>query len=72
MSLECMERKSINDAQTIMHKNKLNKEFTEILGRGVTGGWAIAHPVFSRIEGAAGQQRHATLHCITDCPPSIW
>ena len=32
MSLECMERKSINDAQTIMHKNKLNKEFTDILG----------------------------------------
>ena len=32
--------------------------------RGVIGGWAgweIAHPVFGRIEGAAGQQRHATL-----------
>ena len=24
-------------------------------------GWAIAHPVFGRIEGAAGRQRHATL-----------
>ena len=30
----------------------------------------IAHPNFGRIEGAAGQWRHATLRCVTDCPPS--
>ena len=32
--------------------------------RGVSGGWAgwaIAHSVFGRIEGAAGQWRRATL-----------
>lgn len=32
--------------------------------RGVTGGWAewaIAHPVFGRIEGAAGQRRWRAL-----------
>ena len=42
--------------------------------RGVSGGWpgwAIAHPVFGRIEGAAGRQRQATILRITDCPPSI-
>ena len=41
--------------------------------RGVTGGragWAIAHPVFGRIEGAASQWRHTALCCITNCPPS--
>jgi len=34
------------------------------LPRGVTGGWAgwaIAHPFFFRIEGAAGQRRRAAL-----------
>ena len=33
--------------------------------RGVSGvwaGWAIAHSVFGRIEGAAGQRRRAALH----------
>ena len=43
--------------------------------QGVSGGWAgwaIAHPVFGRIEEAAGWGRHATIRRITDCPPSIW
>ena len=43
--------------------------------RGVSGGWAgwaIAHPDFGRIEGAAGRRRHATTRHITTCPPSVW
>ena len=43
--------------------------------RGVSGGWAgwaIAHPDFGVIEGAAGRRRHATTRHITTCPPSVW
>ena len=37
---------------------------SSIASRGVTGGWAgwaIAHPVFGRIEGPAWQRRRTTL-----------
>ena len=38
------------------------KRKRKLFYRGVTGGWAIAHPVFGRIEGADGQrQQRATL-----------
>ena len=29
--------------------------------RGVSGGWAIAHPDLGRLEGTAGQRRRAAL-----------
>ena len=41
-----------------------SKQVSYISIRGVSGGWAgwaIAHPVFGRIEGVAGQRRRAAL-----------
>ena len=52
-----------------------SKLYSMIFTRGVSGvwaGWAIAHPDFGRIEGAAGRRRHATTRHITTCPPSTW
>ena len=37
------------------------RSFFSILVRGVSGGWAIAHPLLGIIEGAAGQERRAAL-----------
>ena len=38
-----------------------NKLILARVSRGVIGGWAIAHPIFGRIEFAAGQQLCAAL-----------
>ena len=36
---------------------KIYADLQEICSRGVSGGWAIAHPDFGRIEGPAGRCR---------------
>ena len=53
-------------SQNTFHCNSLNKLVTiaNDMLQGVSGGWAgwaIAHPVFGRIEGAAGHRSHYYL-----------
>ena len=47
---------SITDKQNKCWDHRINDNlglFSELSNRGVSAGWAIAHPVFARIEGTA-------------------
>ena len=51
--------------QCIKSKGVALKPGEQQQNRGVTGewvGWAIAHPVFGSVEGAAGKQRRGVPH----------
>ena len=47
--------------KTFVQKNNFRQVGIYYKCRGVSGGWAIAHLVFGKIEGAAGQWRRAAL-----------
>ena len=65
---KCFESEQKNSKGEVLHDCNVPKIIDSEGCRGVSGGWAvwaIAHPDFGRIEGAA--MRH-----ITTCPPSVW
>jgi hypothetical protein len=52
---------ALNIAYIYASFRKARNKLINSCHRGVSGGWAIAHPVFGRIDGADGLRRCAAL-----------